>query len=123
MKALLAVCAALLSASVSADAGLRFQQASGVAIPQADELKAKVAATTRRPSGATVHAQQGGQLRPAVPRPLQELEAVVQSFDEKDGKARVELSFPGYRSPIVQFWRFDAGSWTESGIEPRALVR
>jgi hypothetical protein len=62
-------------------------------------------------------------LRPAVPRPLQDLQAVVQSFDEKEGKARVELSFPGYRTPIVQFWRFDGGGWTESGIEPRALVR
>ena len=123
MKAILAVCAALLSGAAGAEAGIRFQQASGVAIPQADELKKKIEATTRRPAGATVHAQQGSQLRPAVPRPLQDLEAVVQSFDRKDGKARVDLTFPGYRSPIVQFWRFDGGSWAESGIEPRALVR
>jgi hypothetical protein len=94
--------------------GIRFSIEPGLAVPQPAALKTAVEGTLRHPVGATPYVRQGERLVPVVQRPLEQIAATVGSFDPQKGKAVVAIEFPGYRAPLAQVWRFDAGGWTNA---------
>ena len=56
------------------------------------------------------------------PRATTPRSAVVRSFDATTGRAYVHLvEYPEYRMPILQIWRFDGETWSDS-IDPGILT-
>jgi hypothetical protein len=103
---------------------VRLTVAPGIAVPNIDDLKARLAEIPREPFRAKIYTREGEKWMEVKLPPLSlgELTAVIRSYNEKDGRAHVELSHPQYRMPLIQIWQFDGRKWNDS-ITPGIFVR
>src|SRR5882762_3287037 len=89
--------------------------ASGVSVPNADDLTRKLEGTFRNPRDTKTYTRENNgwiEVRPSPP--VKALSAVVRSFDRKKGVAYVELTYPEYNMPLVQIWRFNGNAWSDA---------
>ncbi len=124
--------AALPVACLTTDAAaqnLRLTAPEGIAVPKIDELRGKLEQTLRQPSTAKTYVLEGGRLVEMKPPPLPRgVVAFVRSYDDKERAARIEVSYPRYKMPLIQIWRFDGQNWSDSVdpgifVGPRIVVR
>jgi hypothetical protein len=107
-----------------AEAKISLTAASGVAVPDVDQLARKLDSGLRFPRpGTKVYTRDGGKLVEVKPAPVGKyFSAVVRSFDAKQGMAYVELTSREYKMPVIQIWRFDGKTWSDS-VDPGIFVR
>jgi hypothetical protein len=102
---------------------ISFSIALGISVPRAAELTAKLQDRLRVPAGTRSYVLQNDRWAEVKPSPMAErLNAVVRSYNPKDGVAYVYLTYPEYHMPLIQVWRFDGKVWSDS-IDPGIFVR
>jgi hypothetical protein len=102
---------------------IRLTTASGVSVPNADDLTRKLEGTFRDPRGTKTYTRENNKWIEVKPSPpVKGLSAVVRSFDRKKGIAYVELMYPRYNMPLVQIWRFNGEAWSDS-VDPGIFAR
>ena len=121
--ALLVVAPALACLTTDAAAqNLRLTAPEGVGVPKIDELRTKLEQTLRQPSSAKTYVLERGRLVEVKPPPLPRgVVAVVRSYNDKERTARIEVSYPRYKMPLIQIWRFDGRNWSDS-VDPGIFV-
>lgn len=98
--------------------------APGLAVPDVDQLSQKLESSMRYPQpGAKMYTREGDKWVEVKPVPAgKHFSAVVRSFDVKQRMAYVELTSREYNMPLIQIWRFDGKTWSDS-IDPGIFVR
>ena len=98
--------------------------APGIAVPNIADLRAKLAEMPRESSRMKIYSREGDRWIEVKPPSISQgdLTAVVRSYNEKEGRAHVELSYPQYKMPLIQFWYFDGRKWSDS-IDRGIFVR
>jgi len=104
---------------------LGFSVSSGVQIPAADDLKARIDVALRRPEGSRGYVMQGNRWVPAtLPAVTKRANATVRSFSPSESAAFVEVQAPEHKTWVLQIWRFQGGSWSDAvGAQPPALPK
>jgi len=101
---------------------LRLTAPEGVGVPKIDELRTKLEQTLRQPSSAKTYVLESGKLVEVKPPPLPRgVVAVVRYYNDKERAARIEVSYPRYKMPLIQIWRFDGRNWSDS-VDPGIFV-
>ncbi len=112
---------ACLTTEVAAQ-NLRLTAPEGTEVPKLDELRTKLEQILRQPSSAKTYVLESGRLVEVKPPPLPRgVVAVVRSYNDKERAARIEVSYPRYKMPLIQIWRFDGRNWSDS-VDPGILV-
>jgi hypothetical protein len=121
--ALLVAAAPLACLTTNAAAqNLRLTAPEGVGVLKLDELRTKLEQTLRQPSSAKTYVLERGRLVEVKPPPLPRgVVAVVRSYNDKERAARIEVSYPRYKMPLIQIWRFDGRNWSDS-VDPGIIV-
>ena len=108
--------------SDAAAQNLRLTAPEGIGVPKIDELRTKLEQTLRQPSSAKTYVLESGRLVEVKPPPLPRgVVAVVRSYNDKERAARIEVSYPRYKMPLIQIWRFDGQNWSDS-VDPGIFV-
>ena len=103
----------------SSSAPIPLTVAPGLSIPDVDQLAKKLEAGP----GAKAYTREKGKWAEIKPAPLgKPLSADVRSFDAKQNMAYVELTYRGSNIPVIQIWRFDGKTWSDS-VDAGILVR
>jgi hypothetical protein len=101
---------------------ISLSMAPGLSVPQTRELTAKLQNQLRVPAGTRTYARENDKWVEAKPSPMvKHLDAVVRSYNTKDGVALVYLTYPEYQMPLIQIWRFDGQVWSDS-VDPGIFV-
>ena len=124
MAIALIVAVGVASSSCDSGGNVRLTTAPGVSIPNPDELAAKLYGASRGPGGFKLYVEDRGRLIEVKPPDPPKLDpAVVRSFDSRTGVAYIDIGdYSQYKMPLIQVWRFDGKSWSDS-IDPGILVR
>jgi hypothetical protein len=97
--------------------------APGVSVPKPDELAIKLQNQFRTPAGTRTYVRENDRWVEVKPLPMaKRLDAVVRSYNSMDGTAYVYFTYPQYRMPFLQIWRFDGKVWGDS-VDPGIFVR
>jgi hypothetical protein len=121
--ALLVVAPSLACLTTDAAAqNLRLTASQDLGVPKIDDLRTKLEQTLRQPSSAKTYVLESGRLVEVKPPPLPRgVVAVVRSYSDKERVARIEVSYPRYRMPLIQIWSFDGRNWSDS-VDPGIIV-
>jgi hypothetical protein len=102
---------------------INISTAPGVSVPQIDQLRARLQNRLGVPAGTRAYMRENGKWVEVKPSPMAErLVAVVRSYNREEGVAYLHLTYPEYRMPLIQIWRFDGKVWSDS-VDPGIFGR
>jgi hypothetical protein len=101
---------------------IRLSAASGVSVPDVEQLTAKVQNRLGVRAGTRAHVRENGKWVEVKPSPMAErLDGVVLSYNKEEGLAYLHVTYPEYPMPVIQIWRYSGKVWSDS-IDPGIFV-